>query len=447
MKTIVKGFLTTLVLTFTISLAFAQKGVEDGSKYGHGEDSINCIKNQSLYREYVKQGNYELAQAPWALVYTECPKSTKYIYIDGIKIIENTIQKTSDPAQKAALIDSMMRIYDQRIKYYGQKGFVLGNKGVDFIKYSEVTVENMQIGYNYLKESITLEKLNSGPAELLTFMQASNALFQANAIEGGQVVQDYAMVSETADAIIANKKKGWDNVEKAKVSIDQVFESSGAAKCENLIPLYTKKFGETPEDVEFLTKSTSMLKATKCIDDPLYYQLSEKLFSLQPSAEIAYELAKLDNQNDRLEQAAIYYKKAIELEIEDEAKAKYYLELGDVTRRLGNYSQAKTYALNSIEFDATSGYPYLLIGNIYAAASKSCSDDDFEQKTVYWVAVDKFIKAKEVDPELTNDANRFIDAYKPHFPDNETLFFHGLKEGDTYTVGCWINERTVVRAR
>jgi len=447
MKTTIKGFLTTLILTFTISLAFAQKGVEDGSKYGHGEDSINCIKNQSLYREYVKQGNYELAQAPWALVYTECPKSTKYIYIDGIKMIESTIQKTSDPAQKAALIDSMMRIYDKRIKYYGQKGFVLGNKGVDFIKHSEVTVENMQIGYDYLKESINLEKLNSGPAELLMFMQASNALFQANVFEGGQVVQDYAMVSETADAIIANKKKGWDNVEKAKISIDQVFESSGAAKCENLIPLYAKKFSETPEDVEFLTKSTGMLKATKCTDDPLYYQLGEKLFSLQPTAELAYELAKMNNQNDKLEQAAIYYKKAIELETEDEAKAKYYLELGDVTRRLGNYSQAKTYALNSIELDATSGYPYLLIGNIYAAASKSCSDDDFEQKTVYWVAVDKFIKAKQVDPELTNDANRFIDAYKPHFPDNETLFFHGLKEGDTYTVGCWINEKTVVRAR
>jgi hypothetical protein len=121
--------------------------------------------------------------------------------------------------------------------------------------------------------------------------------------------------------------------------------------------------------------------------------------------------------------------------------------LGDVTRRLGNLSQAKTYALNSAELDASSGYPYLLIGNIYAAASKSCGEDDFQQKAVYWAAVDKFAKAKSIDPALTDDANKFIEAYRPHFPDNETIFFQGYKEGDKFTVGCWINEVTTVRAR
>ena len=128
-------------------------------------------------------------------------------------------------------------------------------------------------------------------------------------------------------------------------------------------------------------------------------------------------------------------------------KANYYLELGDITRRLGNYSQARTYALNSIELNPENGYPYLLIGNIYAASSKSCSEDKFEQKAVYWAAVDKFAKAKSIDPELAVDANKFIEAYRPHFPDTETIFFYGLKVGDTYTVECWINEKTTVRSR
>ncbi len=447
MKTITKGILTTLFLTLTIGFVYGQKGVEDGSKYGHGEDSIRCIKNLSLYREYVKQKNYDIALDFWVIVYTECPKASIYIYIDGIKMIEEAIKQEEDAAQKEILLDSMIKIYDKRIKYYGQKGFVLGKKAIDFIKYSEKTVENMQKGYNCLKESITLQKYKSGAAQLLTFMQASNSLFQANAIEGGQVVEDYATISEIADYIIANKKKGWQNVEKAKPSVDQVFENSGAAQCENLIPLYAKKFEETPEDIEVLTKSTDMLRATKCTESELFFEMAVKLNSLAPTAKLAYELAKLTNINDKLENSTRYYKQAIDLEIEDVQKAKYYLELGDVTRRLGNYSQARTYALNSIELDVTSGYPYLLIGNIYAAASKSCSEEEYHQKAVYWAAVDKFIKAKSVDPELTDDANRFIEAYKPHFPDNETIFFNGDKEGGSYTVKCWINETTTVRAR
>ena len=448
MKTLAKGILTTLFLILTI-VVFGQKGVEDGSRYGKGADSISCIKNYSLYREYVKQKNYDLALEPWQIVYMECPKGSIRFYIDGIKMIESTIKKTDDQAQKNILIDSMMRIYDKRIKYFGEKGKVLGDKGVDFIKYSEKTVENIQIGYDYLKESIQLEKNKSKAPKLLTFMQASNSLFKASALEGGQVVSDYGMVSEIADYVIINGKKEKDkkNMAKAKPSIDQIFENSGAANCDDLIPFYTVKFEKTPKDIEFLKKSISMLRSTKCTDTDFFIKLITKLNSLEPTAKLASELARQSNQKENLEEATRYYKQAIELEVEDVQKAKYYLELGDVARRLGDYPQARTYALKSIELDATSGYPYIIIGNIYAASSKSCGEEEFEQKAVYWAAVDKFVKAKSVDPELTDDANKFIEAYRPHFPDNETIFFQRLKEGAAYTVECWINEKTTVRSR
>ena len=39
--------LMTLALMVTMGV-FAQKGVEDGSRYGHGEDSINVIKNIAI---------------------------------------------------------------------------------------------------------------------------------------------------------------------------------------------------------------------------------------------------------------------------------------------------------------------------------------------------------------------------------------------------------------
>jgi tetratricopeptide (TPR) repeat protein len=445
MKTLAKGILTIFILTLTTIFVFGQKGVEDGSRFGHGEDSIRCIKNFSLYREYARQKNYDLALDYWIIVYNECPKASKYIYIDGIKMIEKKIKSTTDQAEKNILIDSMMRIYDERIANYNQKGYVLADKGVDFIKYSENTTENMQIAYNYLKESIELEKYKSRAAQLLTFMQASKSLFSVNAIEGGQVVEDYGKISEICDYIISNQKKKWKNIAKAKPSIDQIFETSGAATCDDLVPFYTDKYTKTPEDIEFLKKSIHMLRTTKCNEAEIFYTMIEKLNSLETTAELAHELAKINSHAEKLNIATTYYKQAIELEADIMQKAKYYIELGEVTRRIGDYPLSRTYALNCLELNPNNGYAYLLIGNLYAA-TKDCGEDDFEQKAVYWAAVDKFKKAKAVNPELTEDANKYIEAYEARFPRNENIFMYGHKLGGTYTVGCWINEKTIVRA-
>ena len=447
MKTLAKGILTTLILTLTTIFVFGQKGVEDGSRFGHGQDSINCIRDLSLYRSNIKNKDYgTITVDSWKQVYTNCPKASKYIYIDGIKMIGKKIKSTTDQTEKNVLIDSMMRIYDKRIENYGQKGYVLADKGVNFIKYSENTTENMQIAYNYLKESIKLQKYKSRAAQLLTFMQASKSLFSVNAIEGGQVVEDYGKISEICDYIISNQKKGWKNINKAKPSIDQIFETSGAATCDDLVPFYTDKYTKTPEDIEFLKKSINMLRATKCLDSDIFFTMIEKLNSLEPNAELAYEIAKVNNQAEKLDAATKYYKQAIELEADNMQKAKYYYDLGDVTRRMGDYPLSRTYALKCLELDPNNGYAYLLIGNIYALSSKNCGENEFEQKAVYWVAVDKFLKAKSVDPELTGEANKYIDAYQARFPRNENIFMYGHKLGGTYTVGCWINEKTTVRA-
>ena len=68
MKTFTKGIFTTLLLALSISFVFGQKGFEDGSKYGHGEDSISCIRNLSIYRSNARQKNYDqITQDAWGI--------------------------------------------------------------------------------------------------------------------------------------------------------------------------------------------------------------------------------------------------------------------------------------------------------------------------------------------------------------------------------------------
>ena len=446
MKTLVKSTLTAILVTISVIALYGQKGIEDGSRFGHGEDSIRCLTNLSLYREYVKQNNYAPAIAPWQIVYSECPKASKYVFIDGVKMVTDAILKETDPANKLQLVDSLMNIYDKRVKYFGQLGYVLGRKGIDYNRFTENTPKNLNTAYEFLKKSVEMERTQSGAQELFTLMQISKDLFIAKSIEGGQVVSDYAFISDLIDQNI-KKQPSDGNMVKAKEAVDQIFESSGAASCDDLVPFYAKKFSETPEDKEFLSKATSLLSATKCNDADIYYKMLLKLNSIEPASGYAYELANINKAKENFDQAEKFYKQAIDIQEDKTMKSRYYIELGDMTRRSGNYPLAKTYALNAIENDPSSGIPYILLGHIYAAASKSCSDEEFEQKAVYWAAVDKFAKAKAIDPNLAEQANQAIETYLPHFPDNETIFFYGYKTGDSYTVKCWINEVTTIRAR
>ena len=128
-------------------------------------------------------------------------------------------------------------------------------------------------------------------------------------------------------------------------------------------------------------------------------------------------------------------------------KSKYLYQLGLIYFNQGNLSGAKSKAVESLQLNPSCGECYLIIGKVYAQSSKTVGANEFEQKSVYWAAVDKFLKAKSVDASLSDDANQMISAYSALFPTNEELFFQGIAVGSTYQVGGIINESTTVRAR
>lgn len=443
--TATKFLLTILILTGSIS-AFGQKGVDDGSKYGKGDDSIRCVRNLSLYIEYYRQKSYDDALPYWRIIFAECPTANFNMYIHGVNMYELLAEKTDNEEQKFAYLDTMMLIYDQRIKYFKQEGKVLGRKGIDWLSMRKSTVEDIKVGYDYIKQSVDMQKNKSENAVLALFMTASETLFKAGELSQDIMIQNYATASQIAEYKLSIKPESA-NFQRLKEHLDQIFSKSGAATCEALIKLFQPKYDQTPEDKELLTKIIIFLAGTDCKDSDLYFHASTSLQKIDPSAKSSYFLAEMNVDRANYEKASVLYKQAIELETESKDKARYYMKLGDITyNKLGNNSLSRTYARKAAELDPESGHPYLLIGAIYAD-SEPCGDDDIAKKALYWIAVDNFVKAKQIDNELADMANKSINAYSQHFPDTETLFFHGLKAGDRYTVGCWINETTIIRTR
>ena len=58
-------------------------------------------------------------------------------------------------------------------------------------------------------------------------------------------------------------------------------------------------------------------------------------------------------------------------------------------------------------------------------------------------AFDKYNKAVSIDPTLANEVSS--RKAKLSFPSQNDKFVRGLNNGDSYRVGCWINESTTVR--
>jgi hypothetical protein len=54
-------------------------------------------------------------------------------------------------------------------------------------------------------------------------------------------------------------------------------------------------------------------------------------------------------------------------------------------------------------------------------------------------------RAKALDPEVRDEAQTLINKYFEYMPTREDISKRLLTEGDDFTVGCWIQEKTTVR--
>jgi tetratricopeptide (TPR) repeat protein len=445
---LIKTGLSILVPILSLQIGFAQKGVEDGSKYGKGEDSVRCIRNLSLYREYAKQDIYTSALPFWRVVFLECPKASKNIYIDGVKIMETMIKNAKTDEKKKAYIDTLLMVYDQRIEYFNEKGNVLGRKGMDIMKYQSGNIEAVEMAYKAFEQSIELEKIKTLPPVFAGYMAAAQKMYEEEKISREEFTKDYATSIQYVFKMLEKyPPKMHSMLNQIKDVVNDSYSKTDAASCESLTNIFKPKFEETPEDKDLLTNITDILKENECETTDFYYQTLENLHNTNPSAGSAAKVAKLSVIKEDYNKATKYYKQAIEMEEDNKQKAKYYVELAEITyRELKKYSTAENYAEKAAQLNPESGQPYIALGNIYASAN-NCGENKFEKSALYWLAVDYYAKAKSVDPTVSEQANKYINMYSKYFPDQETVFFHGYQNGDTYTIKCWINKSTKVRIK
>jgi len=442
----------SIMLTFALIAGLSVSSeLSAQGKYGATpEDSVECIMNLSLYSEFYKQwkgSEYKNtsvndAYGPWRQVFQNCPGARLGTYVDGVKMLKYFIKSEKDAAVKDAYIDTLMMLYDTRIEYFAKEGYVLGRKGVDLYQLRNKDYEE---AFGILSKSVELEGDASKPDVLVFLMRATKKMIDEGKIEEDLIFDNYDASSKIIEVNLeANKdndrkRANWENV---RGNIDLIFEPF--ATCEAIIKIYSPKFQENPDDLKMLKKLTRLLDRKKCTDDQLYFDATVKLYDLEPSPESAYLIGKMLYKNEKYSEAIDYLKEGENID-DSETRADCFLYIAECYRTMKSYASARTYALKSANERPGDGNPYIIIGDMYAH-SKNCGSTDLEKKAVYWVAVDKYLKAKQVDPSVADVANDRIKSYSVYFPPKEDIFFHNLNEGDEYIVECWINEKTKIRA-
>lgn len=409
------------------------------------------MSNFSMYDQFYKQKDYQSALAPWKVIFSKYPKSSENLYIHGVKIYEKLLEAGGD----VTLLDEAMKVYDQRIEFFGEEGYNLGRKATTYLKYKLKNADGLtddqlkviyKTGYDWLDSSVQKEGEKTEAAVLVQMMQATSLLFKTGEFDADKVFANYEKATGILEGVLAKDE----NSESAKVGlsyVNTIFENSGAADCDALNRLYTAKFAADPNNVDMLKKMMRMLNREDCTDSQLYADAAEKLYELDPSAAAARSMARLFLRRGDGAKASEYYEQAINTEQDGEEKATYLYELAQLTYAQKQYPKARKMARRAAELKPNYGKAYILIGKIFAAAAETIGEKDFDHRMVYCLAVDYFAKAKRIDPEVADEANKEIATYRRYFPGKEDAFFQGFAEGASYNVGGWVNETTKVRVR
>lgn len=422
------------------------------------EQDKEFMTEYSLYNEFYKQGDYASALPHWKILINKYPKSTSNLYIHGAKMYETMADNATTDAEIDKYLNEVMKYADQRIKYFGGEGFVLGRKGTTWLKYKlderrKTQIEGEELkqvmlkGYEWLNKSVDLEKKEAELPVLLLLMQTTRSLFKLGELTKETVIANYEKTNKYLSEIIAKDtdKERVKNALEVQPYVETLFSTSGAADCEALINIFTPQFEENSTDAEFIKSMLRRLRKAKCDDSELAEKATIKLYELEPSAEAAFNMAHEYVRKDDLANAKKYYDQAISQETDPKLLASYYYERGLLLYiKESKYQEAREMARKAIALDPDLCDALMLIGDIYAASSRSFSGTNLEKSAIFWVAVDYYNKARRIDDCAADAANKASD-YKKYFPNKEDAFMEGLQDGKSYKVGGWINETTTVR--
>ncbi len=436
-----------LLLSFGIFLTgILQMNAQNCNRYVDG-DSAKTTAPYSIYREFFKKNLISEAYPYWKQIYTKAPLFRLQTMMDGEAIYTKFIQDATDKSLKEKYADTLFALYDKRIQCFGQEDYVLGKKAIDALKYKGNTA--IPDARAWFEKSLKISGATPYPFVVQTYFK-----LLVNQVGNGDITTEfvkgkYDELSVLVDKGIAKNDKNSVAFKEVKTLMDEMYaqnfaDKSDPADCAKLMEIYKKRYNEKPNDLENI--KTVYNKVRSCNDSLFNVELLKKLNNLEPSYTYAIRLGNLYMKNKKFDSAYILYQNAVLKESDSTKKADLFYIMASLKADKDDFPAARDLAKQALLYSPTMGKASLLIGTLYAASGKMCGPGvGFQSQIVLWPAFDYFKKAKE-DPATAEEAQKMISSYTKYLPTTGDIKTKGLSQGQTYKIGCWINETTTVQA-
>lgn len=432
--------ITAAFLTISTLSLSAQKGIETGTPFGSGEDSIRCLDNTSRYLTCYESKDFNMALNFWRQVLAECPASSEDLYIKGESMYKELYRLTGEKAY----IDSVIIVLSQRTFYFNNKpsndlhkSLVLFELGQNDTTYSEQC-------YRLIKEVADSFPDYIDQSYSVLLMSAAAKSFSLNIIDTMEVLVAYLKATGIVETQL-EINPGDSRYTIAANKIDAIFRSSGAMTCSSIEEIYSQKVDKNISDKVLINKVFSLLTETGCTGSDLYYRIAAKMFADKRSAENAVRLAELNIARKNTDKAVWFFTEAFKLDTNKIIQSDVMTRVAAMELASGKKQEARNHGEHAYELNHKNGKALLIIAEAYA---DSKIGDAFENHAAYWVAVDYLKSARATDPSLKGIVDEKIKAYSKLFPTREEGYYRGITdEGIVYRVGGWIGEVTIVRFR
>lgn len=432
-----KRILLTLALLIGVQ---ATMFGQDGWNWPEDPDKkAIAIEKNALYSDMLTAERYEAAKPPLDWLLKETPDLNPSIYIQGVKVYEN-LAETTTGQQQENLQDSVVLLYDLRMKYFNDVENVTNRKANDAYNVWKNRKDKYKELFELHKEAVGMLGAKGYISNVVHYMDATRRYkLTGGSITDLDVIEIYDQSQEILDEMLANGESEQ-NIQKARDFIEKLFTATVTIDCNIIDQKLYPKFVEDGKKLKDAEQIVKFALAGGCTGSDSFLDAAKVVQENSPEFGLARMIALRSKANNDLETAEKYFKEALSYTEDNIKTADVYVELADVASKLGNKSQSRSYAYDALDADPSRKEAYTIIGDLYLKSFQDCKggEDVVKDRAVYIAAYEMYQKG---------GATNRMSVAKEQFPSNEDIFNYDYEVGEEIEVGCWIGETVKVQIR
>jgi tetratricopeptide (TPR) repeat protein len=418
------------------------------------ENKAEEEKQVAIFGDAVRQGHFREALPAINWMLKKNPNWNTKLYVDAATAYDGLASKETDAAKKKVLVDSLMIIYDMRIKFCPSDEMnVLNRKAGSNAKYNITNKEKSAELLTLFDRVYEISGNNVNDNNLEAYMSVifANFITQKSLPEAQKTLKEdniltrYDKLSGVLDAKIKkaqteNKEGDVTKYKQIKANVDDRLSKMVTINCAFVKKNYEPRFKANPTDAVLAKKIFQYMLQDKCSDDPLWLEAAELVHKTTPDFGLAKALGAKYLQAKKFDKALPLLNEALTLAKAPAEKADVNILLGDNENQNGTKSAAREYYRKAIAADPSNKDGYEKIGDLYYFSFAECS----KKKSI---AEDRLVYIAAYDMYARSGNGKKMGQAKGQFPSVTEMFELNWKEGETKKIDCWVGETVTLRSR